>query len=165
MDTLPQDKLFTLARGLIAEAEAVFLTTLDAAGFPITRAMLNLHNPRLFPRLVPALAREARDFTVYFTTNTSSAKVQQLVAQPRAAVYYCLPQAWRGMCLRGNIEIVTRLEAKQSLWQDDWAQYYPQGCTDPDYSILRFTPATANYYQQLQTYQWEFAQPGGVTPA
>jgi general stress protein 26 len=154
MNPLAQGQFQTTARELIDQTDAVFLTTLDADGFPLTRAMLNLHNPKLFPGLVPVLAEHARAFEIFFTTNTSSAKVRQLVGQPRAAVYYCLPQSWQGMCLRGKIEIVTEPGLKQAFWQPAWTRYYTQGCADPDYAILRFSPATANYYRQLQTAQW-----------
>ncbi len=156
METLELDDAIQQARELMEDSDAVFLTTVDSDGFPVTRAMLNLRNTLLYPTLVPIFEDHQEDFVVYFTTNTSSAKIQQLVAQPRASVYFCLPQDWRGLCMRGSVEQITDPEMKAKLWQGDWDLYYPRGVADPDYSVLKFTPATANYYHQQQVYKWEW---------
>jgi general stress protein 26 len=65
---------------LLFKAEAAYLTTIDSEGFPSTRAMLNLKNYRLFPRLVEFMARYD-ELTLFFTTNNSSAKVKQIAIQ------------------------------------------------------------------------------------
>ncbi|MDD2620785.1 MAG: pyridoxamine 5'-phosphate oxidase family protein [Syntrophomonadaceae bacterium] len=145
-----------LARDLMEVAEAAYLTTMNSEGFPETRAMFNLRRKEQFPQL-SALFQENRDnFLIYFTTNTSSRKIEQLRGNPNASVYYCWPGEWRGLNLVGNIEIVEDWDVKRSLWQDGWEMYYPGGFEDPGYAVIRMQPRFARYYHQLQMFQIDF---------
>ena len=42
-----------MALYLMENAKAVFVTTIDAEGFPQTRAMFNLRNKDVWPKLIP----------------------------------------------------------------------------------------------------------------
>ncbi|KAF0215947.1 MAG: pyridoxamine 5'-phosphate oxidase-like FMN-binding [Geobacteraceae bacterium] len=144
-----EQEALRLAVELMESAEAAFLTTIDGDGFPQSRAMLNLRNARKFPELIGLFSGHRDDFTVYFTTNTSSPKVVQIRAKPAVSVYYCSPAEWRGLMLGGMMEIVADPGLKKALWQEGWEMYYPDGATDPDYTILRLAPAVAKYYHQM----------------
>jgi len=137
-------------------AEAAFLSTIDSEGFPHTRAMVNLRNREKYGGLADLFSDHEDDFLVCFSTLTSSNKVRQLRTDPRASVYYCLPSQWRGLVLRGEIEIVADQAFKESIWQDGWEIYYPGGPTDPEYTILRLFPKDAEYYHALQTAEITF---------
>lgn len=128
---------------LMERADAAYLTTLDATGYPRTRAMLNLRNKRQWSALAPVFKGHEEDLLLYFTTNTSSLKIGQIRANPRVSVYFCDPGQFHGLMLGGDIEIVTDRKLKQAVWQDSWEAYYPLGRDDPDYTILRLTPAFA----------------------
>lgn len=40
--------------------------------------------------------------------------------------------------------------SKQRLWREGFEKYCSLGVTDPDYSVLRFTAKTGNYYSGLK---------------
>ena len=145
-----------LARDVMETSDAAYLTTIGPDGFPLTRAMLNLRNRKQYPYLARLFDEHEDDFLVYFTTNTSSAKVNQILINPQVSVYYCLPDSWRGLCLRGNICLIDAPDLKEALWQRNWELYYPEGPGDPDYAILAFTPVYADYYHQLERAEWSF---------
>jgi general stress protein 26 len=134
---------------LMKKSDPVFLTTIDEEGFPLTRAMLNLRNPDLYPGLEPFMdgARE-----LYFTTNTSLPKVAQIEHNPHACAYFCSPSEWRGLSIRGGIEVISDSAIKKKIWQDGWTLYYPGGIDDPEYTLIRLTPKLIKGYRQLQHY-------------
>ncbi|MDA8210414.1 MAG: pyridoxamine 5'-phosphate oxidase family protein [Clostridia bacterium] len=145
-----------LSLELMEIAEAAILTTIDYAGFPQTRAMLNLRRKEQYPGLVEVFAQHVEDFLIYFTTNTSSSKMEQIKKNPNVSVYYSKPRDWRGLMLGGKIEIVTSQEIKESLWQEGWEMYYPGGVSDQDYTILSLRPVSAKYYHQLNFARIDF---------
>jgi general stress protein 26 len=143
-----------LCLDLMRRTAIVYVSTVNSEGFPETRAMFNLINEEQYPGL-KAFFKEAPDFTVYFTSNTSSRKVAQIRALPRACAYYSLPEQWFGLNLIGHLEEVHEPELKRSLWQPGWEMYYPQGWEDPDYAVLSLKPHEARCYYQLQTCHFE----------
>ena len=138
-----------LSIDLLETAEAAIVTTIDAAGFPQTRAMFNLRRPEQFPGLAGVCKDKVNSFAVYFTTNTSSPKVREIKANPKVSVYYCKPGEFRGLMLSGEMEIVTDPAEKEKVWQKGWEMYYPGGVHDPDHTVLRLRPRTAKYYHAL----------------
>ncbi|HWQ65862.1 MAG TPA: pyridoxamine 5'-phosphate oxidase family protein [Methanospirillum sp.] len=139
---------------LMAHAEAAYLTTIDEDGWPTTRAMLNLRNVTTYPELAPVFNADHQDLLLYFTTNTSSEKVSQITRNNKASAYFCCPVDWRGLMLGGPISVVEDLHVKKTLWQKEWAMYYPGGVQDPDYSILCLKPRIARYYESLDSCSW-----------
>jgi general stress protein 26 len=135
---------------LMSTAKAAYLTTIDANEYPETRAMLNLRNGDKYPGLVSFFSRHNTDLTTYFTTNTSSPKVQRIREKPKACVYYSKPDEWRGLMVAGKLEIVEDEEIKKALWQSTWTMYYPGGVEDEDYAVLRLRPAFVQGYHQFQ---------------
>ena len=128
---------------LMEIAEAAYVTTIDSDGFPQTRAMMNLRNKKQFGALAKVFEEHREDFLVYFTTSVSSAKVQQITANPVVSVYYCNPSKFHGLMLGGEIQVVTDSELKKQIWQEGWEMYYAGGVDDPEYTILRLLPTFA----------------------
>lgn len=89
--------------------------------------------------------------TIYFSTNTSSRHVAQFRTQPKACVYFCDRRFFRGVQLRGIMEVLEDAEHKEMLWQTGDTMYYPGGVTDPDYCILRFTPTDGRFYSAFKS--------------
>lgn len=87
---------------------------------------------------------------VYFSTNTSSRRVSQFRQDPKSCLYFFDPDVFCGLMLSGTMEIADDPELKQRLWREGWKAYYPQGVTDPDYTILQFTASWGNVYQGLR---------------
>ena len=125
--------------GAMADRQTTaFLGSVDADGFPNVKAMLR-------PR------RREGIRTFWFTTNTSSMRVAQFRADPRACVYFCDRRFFRGVMLRGTVEVLTDDDAKRLIWQEGDEQYYPLGVTDLDYCVLRFTATDGRFYADFRS--------------
>ena len=140
---------------LMEESKAAILTTIDADGFPITRAMFNLRNKEQFPEFSEFFKSQQSQFTIYISTNTSSSKVAHLSKNPKMSVYYCDPEDFKGFMLGGSVEIVDDIKVKKKIWLDWWTRYYPEGLEDPDYTLLRMEPTNARFYYKLNQVNFE----------
>ena len=87
--------------------------------------------------------------TLWFSTNSSSKRVAQLRKDPRACVYLVDTEKMQGLMLVGLAEVLDDAESRERLWRDGFEMYYPLGVTDPDYSVIRFTAESGNYYHGL----------------
>jgi general stress protein 26 len=140
-------ELFARCTQLIEEADTAYMATLNTDGFPQVRAMLNLRFAGQFPGLTGFMKTYAQGFETYFTTNTSSKKMQQIQANGACSVYYNV--GYNGVTLIGSVSIVNDPAVKDALWQDGWELYYPQGQKDPDYAVLKFTPKKLEFFNNL----------------
>lgn len=123
---------------LIDKQGIAYISSIDEEGFPNTKAML------------PPREREGIK-TFYFTTNTSSKRVSQYRTNPKACIYFCDKRFFRGVMLKGTMEILEDAESKIRIWRDGDTMYYSQGATDPDYCVLRFTAETGRYYANFKS--------------
>jgi general stress protein 26 len=125
---------------VMEESEIVVVTTKDADGSLLSRSMFNLRCASKYPNLKPLFDGHRDDLLVYLGTNTSSNKVQQLRHEPHVALHYCVPNVFRDVMLGGSVEITQDDAIRRDLWQEGWEMYYPQGPTDPDFTILVLRP-------------------------
>ena len=123
---------------LIDEQSVSFISSVDHDGFPNTKAML------------PPRKREGIK-AFYFTTNTSSMRVSQYRANPKACLYFCDKQFFRGVMLKGTMEVLEDDESKKMIWRDGDTMYYSKGVSDPDYCVLKFTAQCGRYYTNLSS--------------
>lgn len=128
---------------VIQKAECAQIATFgkeETEGFPEIRALLNLANPKKYPKLKDkAISVDGETLTIYLTTNTSSRKIRQIRANNNVCLYFTLPKHFKGVSAIGTIEEVTDQTVKEDFWQFGWKIYYHKGPTDPDYTILKFT--------------------------
>ena len=101
-----------------------YISSVDQDGFPWTKAMLK-------PRKREGIK------TFYFTTNTFS------------SVYFCDARGFKGMMLRGTMEVLTDAASKEMIWRKGDTQYYPAGVTDPNYCVLKFTAFDGRFYSDF----------------
>lgn len=127
---------------LIDKQGVSFISSVDADGYPNTKAMLP-----------PRRREELRVF--YFTTNTSSMRVSQYRKNPRACIYFCDRRFFRGVMLKGTMEVLEDSESKEMIWREGDTMYYPGGVTDPDYCVLRFTAEKGRYYSSFRSEDFE----------
>ncbi|MBO6027515.1 MAG: GNAT family N-acetyltransferase [Bacteroidales bacterium] len=113
-----------------------FISSVDEEGFPWTKAMLS-------PRVREAVK------VFYFTTNTSSMRVAQYRKNPKASIYFCDTDGFKGMMLRGTMEVLTDAKSKEMIWRDGDTEYYAGGVTDPDYCVLKFTAKDGRFYSDF----------------
>ena len=112
----------------------------ETEGFPEIRALLNLANPKQYPKLKDkSIFVDGETLTIYFTTNTSSRKIRQIRADNKVCLYFVLPKKFKGVSAIGTIEEVTDQTVKEDFWQTGWFIYYHKGAKDPDYTLIKFT--------------------------
>lgn len=88
---------------------------------------------------------------IYLSTNTSSMRVSQFLKNNRACLYVCNTRFFKGVMLRGTMEILTDSTSKEMIWQEGDTMYYPEGVTDPDYCVLKFTAFSGRYYSGFKS--------------
>ncbi|MCL1889046.1 MAG: pyridoxamine 5'-phosphate oxidase family protein [Desulfovibrionaceae bacterium] len=129
---------------LIDRQSVSLIGSVDEDGFPNAKAML------------PPRKREGiKNF--WFTTNTSSMRVAQYRANPRACVYFFDKKFFRGVMLKGRMEVLEDAGSKEMIWREGDAVYYPGGVTDPDYCVLKFTAGSGRYYANFGSSNFEIA--------
>ena len=116
----------------------IFVGSVDAEGFPNIKAMLQTRK------------REGLKH-IYLSTNTSSMRVSQFLKNNRACLYVCNTRFFKGVMLRGTMEILTDSTSKEMIWQEGDTMYYPEGVTDPDYCVLKFTAFSGRYYSGFKS--------------
>ena len=116
----------------------VYISSVDEDGFPNTKAMLA-------PRKREGIKE------LYFTTNTSSKHVKQFWGNSKASVYFCDKRFFKGVMLKGTMEVLEDSESKEMIWQPGDTLYYPLGVTDPDYCVLKFTAQKGRYYSNFKS--------------
>lgn len=144
-----------LSAELIENSLVVYFSTVDSNGYPITRALLNTRYKERYPEFTNFYNRQDNKYILYFSTNTSSSKIEQIKENPKISVYFCDPEDFKGVMFGGDIEIVEDMDIKREFWLDRSKRYYPKGLEDPDYTILRFKPKNARFYYKL--HQTQFA--------
>lgn len=123
---------------LIEKQGVSLISSVDGDGFPNTKAML------------PPRKREGIK-SFWFTTNTSSMRVAQYRSNPKACIYFFDKRFFRGVMLKGTMEVLEDAESKEIIWQEGDTMYYSKGVTDPDYCVLRFTAQTGRYYTNFSS--------------
>ena len=127
--------------------------TVDERGRPRVRALFNLRNEPHFPDLVALFSDHDRDMMLLFSTNTSSAKVGEIRANPAVAAYLSVPEESWGLMLAGNAEVVSDDDLRRAVWQDGWERYYPDGYADPDHTVLRLLPDEARGWYRTAKFE------------
>lgn len=127
---------------LIDKQSVVYIGSIDAEGYPNTKAML-----------APRVREGVRVF--YFHTNTSSMRVSQYRRDPKACLYLCDPQRFEGALLCGDMEVLGDDAHKKLLWREGDTMYYPLGVTDPDYCVLRFVAQRGRFYSNFHSVDFE----------
>ena len=136
-DEMPENPALAPVKSLIAQMAdtlpIAYISSVDDEGFPCTKAML-----------APRVREGIKVF--YFTTNTFSLRVAHYKANPKASIYFCDAEGFKGMMLRGTMEVLTDAKSKEMIWREGDTEYYPGGVTDPNYCVLKFTATDGRFY-------------------
>ena len=128
---------------LMETADAAYLSTISDDGFPHTRMMGNLRNEQQCIVAKELFEGHDEDFMIYMLTGSSSPKMKQIRANPKVSVYYANAAELHTLLLVGDIEEIDDPDLKQKMWQDEWKIHWPGGAEDPEFTLLRFSPAFA----------------------
>ena len=131
----------------INRQKVAFAASVDEDGFPNMNAM--------------NAPRKIEDNSFYFSTNTSSMRVQQFLNNPKASIYFYSKGRFKyeGVMLVGTMEVLQDEEIKREIWQVGDTMYYKKGVTDPDYCVLKFTAVKGRYYSAFQSENFEWNSP------
>ena len=136
-DEVPENPALAPVKSLIAQMAdtlpIAYISSVDDEGFPCIKAML-----------APRVREGIKVF--YFTTNTFSLRVAHYKANPKASIYFCDAKGFKGMMLRGTMEVLTDAKSKEMIWREGDTEYYPGGVTDPNYCVLKFTATDGRFY-------------------
>lgn len=53
--------------------------------------------------------------------------------------------------LLGSMEVLEDSIYKEMIWREGDTMYYPEGVTDPDYCVLRFTATQGRLYSNFNS--------------
>jgi len=123
---------------IIDKQKICYISSIDEDGFPNTKAMLK-------PRKRNGIKE------VYFSTNTSSLKVKSFKENAKACIYFCDSRFFRGVMLKGIVEVIKDQSIKDMLWETGDTMYYSKGKTDPDYCVLKFIVISGRYYSNFKS--------------
>ena len=128
----------------ISQQKTAFIGSVNEQGYPVIRAML--------------APRKIDGNEIYFSTNTSSSKVKQYLANGKACIYFYKRGKFRyqGVAITGEMQVCTDQATKDEIWRFGDKLFYKQGVTDPDYCVLKFKCKSAEYYCDLKTQTVEF---------
>ena len=84
-----------------------------------------------------------------FPCTKASLRVAHYKANPKASIYFCDAEGFKGMMLRGTMEVLTDAKSKEMIWRDGDTEYYPGGVTDPNYCVLKFTATDGRFYSDF----------------
>jgi general stress protein 26 len=127
---------------LIDKQVVSFISSIGNDGFPNTKAML------------PPSKREGIK-TFYWHTDTSSMRVSQYRKNPKACIYFCDKRFFRGIMLKGVMEVLEDSASKEMIWQDSLTMYYSLGVNDPEYCIIKFTANMGRYYANFRSQDFD----------
>ena len=123
---------------IIDKQSICYISSIDKDGFPNTKAMLK-------PRKRNGIKE------IFLTTNTSSLKVESFKNNSKACLYFCDRRFYRGVMIKGIVEILEDQDSKDMIWKDGDEMYYSQGRTDPDYCVIKFTSLSVRYYSKFKS--------------
>jgi len=126
------------ALSVIEKSSKAIISSVDSDGYPNAKAMLA-------PREHDGVK------TFYFTTNTSSMRVAQYKKNPKASIYFFDERFFRGVMLKGKMDVLTDAATKKRIWRDGDTLYYQKGVTDPDYCVLKFTAKSGRLYESFHS--------------
>jgi len=78
-------------------------------------------------------------------------RVAQFRENNRASIYFCDRRFFRGVMLKGTVEVLTDSASKEMIWEPGDTMYYKEGVTDPDYCVLKFTTFSGRYYSGFKS--------------
>jgi general stress protein 26 len=128
--------------GMIDKASSTIISSIDENGFPNTKAMLP-----------PRKRNGIKD--IFLTTNTSSMRVKQYANNPKACIYFYDKRFFKGIMLKGNMEVLQDAKSKKMIWKEGDEMYYPEGVSDPDYCVLKFSAYEGRYYSNFKSETFE----------
>ena len=123
---------------LIEKQSVSFISSVDENGFPNTKAML-------------APVKREGIKTFYWHTNSPSMRIKQYKNNPKACIYFYDKRFFRGVMLKGTMEVLEDKKIKKEIWKDEFSMYYTGGMNGGDFIIIKFTAKSGRYYSNFKS--------------
>ena len=123
---------------LIEKQSISFISSIDENGFPNTKAML-------------PPCKMAGIKTFYWHTNSPSMRIKQYRENPKACIYFYDKRFFRGVMLKGTMEVLEDKKIKKEIWKDEYSMYYNGGMDGGDFIIIKFTAKEGRYYSNFHS--------------
>ena len=119
-------------RSLIKNVETVMFTTLDAQGQmrcrPMTPMEMDVNNK------------------LWFFTNESSTKIDEIQANPIANIAYSHPDENTYVSIKAKVTMVNDKNKIEELWSPILKAWFPKGMEDPNLALLECSVLEAEYW-------------------
>jgi general stress protein 26 len=86
------------------------------------------------------------DGDLWFFTQASAAKAEEIRANPHVNVSYASPRENRYVSVSGTATLVRDRKKMQELWDQLYQAWFPHGLEDPDLALLRIDVERAEYW-------------------
>ena len=93
--------------------------------------------------------------TFYWHTNSPSLRIGQYRDNSKACIYFYDKRFFRGVMLRGTMEVIDDTSIKNEIWKDEFSMYYNGGKDGGDFILLRFTAENGRYYSNFHSEDFE----------
>lgn len=107
------------------------LITIDETGTPRGRMMEN--------------CPVGDDLHFFYATGAKSRKAAEIRSNPRVSAFYYRPEDHSSIAVQGKAEIVADESVRSARWKDKWTKFWPDGPTDPNYTLIRIVPDRITY--------------------
>ena len=86
------------------------------------------------------------DGDLWFFTQASAAKAEEIRANPHVNVSYASPRENRYVSVSGTATLVRDRKKMEELWDQLYKAWFPQGLEEPDLALLRVDVERAEYW-------------------
>lgn len=131
---MKEEEIKQIGMNLIQKNNVALISTINDAMYPTVCAIIKLKADGLK--------------TLYFSSNRSSEKVQNILKNPKGSVYFYDAMEYTGLTLTGKFEILE----KDALQVSDVV--YPEGLRTEDYVIIAFHADKMKLYYSMEKYEY-----------
>ncbi len=107
-------------------------------------AMLATHTTNAMHARPMAIACLDDGIGAYLVTDVNSLKVDEINANPYALLTF--QSAKNFASVRGELTILRDRQLIEKMWKEAWKVWFPEGKSDPNIALLRFTAHEGEYW-------------------
>ncbi len=107
-------------------------------------AMLVTHTATAIHARPMAIAGLDDRIGVYLVTDINSLKVEEISTNPHATLTF--QSAKKFASVRGELAILRDRQLIEQMWKEVWKVWFPEGKTDPNIALLKFTAHEGEYW-------------------
>ncbi|RYG38895.1 general stress protein [bacterium] len=122
-DTLSNEEALERLRDIMKDVRICMLTTVENSGELRSRPM--------------AIQDAEFDGDLWFFTNESSPKVDEIQADREVNVAFSEPKAQRYASVSGTATLVNDRQKMEEFWSPAYKAWFPKGLEDPDLALLK----------------------------